>query len=89
MAEVVKPQVFVKETLTRGSLHLVQNPKRSDLEPRVLDDVSYPIDKDELLKRAIGLDAPASVRDAIGRLRAGIFRSRGDLIAAVEALTSP
>ena len=41
---------------------------------------------DDLLSRAQLIDAPEAVLDAIRRLRAGTFRSRIDLVAAVEAI---
>jgi hypothetical protein len=59
---------------------------RSALEPTLLDSVDYPTDKDDLLSRAQLIDAPEAVLDAIRRLRAGTFRSRIDLVAAVEAI---
>ena len=57
-------------------------------EPRLLDSVNYPTDKDELLARAQEMNAPSAVQDAIRRLHPEVFRSRGDLVAAVEAAVS-
>ena len=34
------------------------------------------------------IDAPDAVRNAIGRLPSGPFRSRGELVAAIEEIAS-
>lgn len=61
-------------------------PSKIELEPRLLESIDYPIDKDELLKRAHEMNVPDAVRDAVLRLRPGTYRSRDDFLAAVEAI---
>jgi hypothetical protein len=57
-------------------------------EPRLFDTVDFPTDRDELFRRAQFIDAPRAVLEAISRLRGGTFRSLGDLVDAVEAITT-
>ena len=61
-------------------------PSKLELEPRLLESTDYPIDKNELLKRAREMNVPDAVREAVLRLRSGTFRSRGNFLAAVEAI---
>jgi hypothetical protein len=56
--------------------------------PHLLDDVVYPIEARDLLKRAELIAAPAAVREAISRLPTTSFSSRGELTAAIESLES-
>ena len=57
------------------------------LECRLLGAVTYPSEKQELLRRAQAIGTPDSVRQAILRLPFERLRSRADLVAAVDALT--
>jgi hypothetical protein len=55
--------------------------------PRLFATIDYPTDKVSLLHRAIELDAPGSLCDAIRRLPDGPLRSREELVAAIEAIS--
>ncbi len=57
-------------------------------EPRLLDSLSYPTDRDALLERAIELDLPSAIQEAIRRFPATSFGSRDELVAAVEKISS-
>jgi hypothetical protein len=57
-------------------------------KPRLLDALSYPPTKTELLERAAVLAVPGSVRDAIVRLPARTFGSRSDFVEAIEGIAS-
>jgi hypothetical protein len=56
--------------------------------PRLLESVTYPTDKTELLERATGLGLPSAIQEAIRRFPMQSFRSRDELVAAVEKISS-
>jgi hypothetical protein len=58
------------------------------LEPRLLDSLRYPTDKDVLLERARELELPSAIQEAIRRFPSRSFRSRAELVAAVEEIDS-
>jgi hypothetical protein len=56
--------------------------------PRLLESVSYPTDSAQLLERAIELGLPSAIQEAIRRFPMQSFRSRAELVAAVEEISS-
>jgi hypothetical protein len=56
--------------------------------PRLLEAVTYPTDKTALLERAIELGLPSAIQEAIRRFPMQSFRSRDELVAAVEEISS-
>jgi hypothetical protein len=56
--------------------------------PRLLDSVTYPTNRSELLERAIELGLPSAIQEAIRRFPMQSFRSRDELVAAVETISS-
>jgi hypothetical protein len=56
--------------------------------PRLLASVTYPTDRAELLDRAIELGLPSAIQEAIRRFPTESFRSRDELVAAVEKISS-
>ncbi|HEY5272667.1 MAG TPA: hypothetical protein VIJ34_05470 [Acidimicrobiales bacterium] len=56
--------------------------------PRLFESVSYPRDKNALLDRAIEPGLPSAIQEAIRRVPAKIFRSRDELVVAVENISS-
>lgn len=57
-------------------------------EPRLLERIGYPTDKTVLLRRAEKINAPNALPEAIRRLPPGLFRTRHELVVAVEAISS-
>ena len=57
-------------------------------EPGLLQSVTYPTNRHELLQRAKIFNSPDAFLMAIRRLPNTTFRSRNDLIAAVEEITT-
>lgn len=55
-------------------------------EPGLLQSVTYPTSRHELLRRAKVSNAPEAFVMAIGRLPDATFRTRRDLTAAVEEM---
>lgn len=61
---------------------------REHREVALLEAVVFPIDKSALLERARQVDVPATVREALERLRDGTYHSRSEFVLAVEELVS-
>jgi len=56
--------------------------------PRLLESVTYPTDRAALLERAMELGLPSAIQEAIRRFPMQSFRSRDELVAAVEKISS-
>jgi hypothetical protein len=56
--------------------------------PRLLESVTYPTNTAALLERAIELGLPSAIQEAIRRFPTQSFRSRDELVAAVENISS-
>jgi hypothetical protein len=56
--------------------------------PHLLESVTYPTDRTALLERAVELGLPSAIQEAIRRFPMQSFRSRDELVAAVEKISS-